>query len=86
MISTIWAALILCLRRAMRHSVKARKIFLDYLQRANELHAHPEWYNALTNNCTTNIAVSAAQAQDIHTRLDWRILLVEMDALYLQQR
>jgi hypothetical protein len=53
----------------------ARKIFLDYLQRANELHAHPEWYNALTNNCTTNIAVSAAQAQDIHTRLDWRILL-----------
>jgi hypothetical protein len=53
----------------------ARKIFLDYLQRANELHAHPEWYNAVTNNCTTNIAVSAAEAQEIHTRLDWRILL-----------
>jgi hypothetical protein len=53
----------------------ARKIFVDYLQRANELHAHPEWYNALTNNCTTNIAVSAADAQHIHTRLDWRILL-----------
>jgi hypothetical protein len=53
----------------------ARKIFLDYLQRANDLHANPEWYNALTNNCTTNIAVSAAEAQDIHTRLDWRILL-----------
>ncbi len=53
----------------------ARKIFLDYLQRANELHRQPEWYNALTNNCTTNIAVSSAEAQDIHTRLDWRILL-----------
>ena len=53
----------------------AQKIFLDYLQRANELHAHPEWYNAVTNNCTTNIAVSAAEAQDIRTRLDWRILL-----------
>lgn len=53
----------------------ARKIFLDYLQRANNLHARPEWYNALTNNCTTNIAVSAAQAQGMRTRLDWRVLL-----------
>ena len=53
----------------------ARKLFLDYMQRANELHAHPEWYNAITNNCTTNIAVSSAEAQDIRTRYDWRILL-----------
>ena len=42
-----------------------------YLQRVNELHARPEWYNAITNNCTTNIAVSASEAQDIRTRLDW---------------
>jgi hypothetical protein len=55
--------------------VLARKIFLDYLQRANQLHSNPEWYNAITNNCTTNIAVSAAEAQDERTRLDWRILL-----------
>lgn len=53
----------------------AEKIFLDYLQRANQLHAKPEWYNAITNNCTTNIAVSAAEAQDTSTRWDWRILL-----------
>ena len=53
----------------------ARKIFLEYMQRANDLHSRPEWYNALTNNCTTNIAVSAAQARDMRTRLDWRILL-----------
>jgi hypothetical protein len=53
----------------------ARKIFLEYLQRADSLHRHPEWYNAVTNNCTTNIAVSASEAEDIHTRLDWRILL-----------
>ena len=53
----------------------ARKIFLGYLKRANDLHARPEWYNALTNNCTTNVAVSAAQAQGVRTRLDWRILL-----------
>ncbi len=53
----------------------ARQLFLDYLVRANELHARPEWYNALTNNCTTNIAVAAAAAQDKRTRFDWRILL-----------
>jgi Domain of unknown function (DUF4105) len=53
----------------------ARNLFMEYMQRANSLHRHPEWYNALTNNCTTNIAVSAAQARDVRTRLDWRILL-----------
>jgi hypothetical protein len=53
----------------------ARKIFLDYLQRANDLHAKPEWYNALTNNCTTNIDVSASEARGIHTVFDWRVLL-----------
>jgi hypothetical protein len=53
----------------------ARKILLDYLERVNSLHQRPEWYNALTNNCTTNIAVSAASASDMRMRLDWRILL-----------
>jgi len=53
----------------------ARAIFLEYLERANRLHARAEWYNALTNNCTTNIAVSAADARDMRLRLDWRILL-----------
>ena len=53
----------------------ARAIFLDYLERANRLHASPEWYNALTNNCTTNIAVSVAEVRDMRVRLDWRILL-----------
>ncbi len=53
----------------------ARKIFLDYLQRANELHRQPEWYNAITNNCTTNIAVSADEARQTRMRLDYRILL-----------
>jgi len=53
----------------------ARHIFLKYLQRVNSLHRHPEWYNALTNNCTTNIAVSAAEAQQRRVRFDWRVLL-----------
>ena len=52
-----------------------RKIFLDYIERVNELHNSPEWYNALTNNCTTNIDVSASQAQGRSTVWDWRVLL-----------
>ena len=53
----------------------SRKIFLDYLERVNELHNQPEWYNALTNNCTTNIDVSASQAQDRSTVWNWRVIL-----------
>ncbi len=52
-----------------------RKIFLDYIQRVNELNAQAEWYNAVTNNCTTNIDVSASQAQGRTTVWDWRVLL-----------
>ena len=50
-----------------------RKIFLDYIQYINRLKEAPEWYNALTGNCTTQIRG--------HTRpyagkvwWDWRIL------------
>ncbi len=53
----------------------ARKIFLLYMQRANSLRVTPEWYNAITNNCTTNIAVSAAEARKKETSHNWRILL-----------
>jgi len=61
--------------RTTASALVARNLFVEYMQRANSLHHRPEWYNALTNNCTTNIAISAAQARGVHTRLDWRILL-----------
>jgi hypothetical protein len=55
---------------------QARIIFLHYLHRANEMREHPEWYNALTNNCTTNIAHHVAQTRaGKEVRWDWRILL-----------
>jgi hypothetical protein len=34
---------------------KARALFTQMLERANALHDKPEFYNTLTNNCTTNI-------------------------------
>jgi hypothetical protein len=33
----------------------ARRLFLIYLRRINELAQHPEFYNLLSNNCTLNI-------------------------------
>jgi hypothetical protein len=35
---------------------KARELFVDMLGRVNGLHTTPEFYNTLTNTCTTNIA------------------------------
>ena len=35
--------------------VRARARFLEYIDRLNELNKQPEWYNALTRNCTTSI-------------------------------
>ena len=48
----------------------ARATFLNYLKKINRIRNRPEWYNALTNNCTTNIATLAGEPQ-----LDWRVLL-----------
>src|SRR6202020_602958 len=33
----------------------ARPIFLSYARYLNQLRDHPEWYNALTRNCTTTL-------------------------------
>ncbi len=33
----------------------ARAIFLTYVEYLNQLKDHPEWYNALTRNCTTTL-------------------------------
>jgi hypothetical protein len=52
---------------------QARQLFLDYIARANSLREKPEWYNALTDNCTTGIRTqrSAAERQP----WDWRMLV-----------
>lgn len=34
---------------------KARRLFVEMLERATDLRQNPEFYNTLTNNCTTNI-------------------------------
>jgi len=51
---------------------QVRGRFVEYVRRINELHARPEWYNAVTTNCTTSIR-SQHDAKD-RVPWDWRIL------------
>ena len=43
------------LYRANTTPERARELFVSMLQRANRLRAKPEFYNTITNTCTTNI-------------------------------
>jgi hypothetical protein len=40
---------------------KMRQMFLAMLERANKLRAEPEFYNTLTNNCTSNVVAHVNQ-------------------------
>jgi hypothetical protein len=43
------------LYRTTAKPTQARALFLDVMKRVNQLHDHPEFYDTLRNNCTTNI-------------------------------
>jgi len=51
---------------------QARRFLLDYLRRLNRLRKQPEWYNAVTDNCTTGIRVQRTAAD--RAPWDWRML------------
>lgn len=53
---------------------QARALLVDYLNEVNHLADHPQWYNALTQNCTTTIH---GHAQNIGAGgpFDWRLLV-----------
>ena len=50
-----------------------RKVFLDYLREVNSLKERPQWYNALTGNCTTSFRINTAPYNP-DARLDWRLI------------
>ncbi|MBN1548128.1 MAG: DUF4105 domain-containing protein [Syntrophaceae bacterium] len=51
-----------------------RKVFLDYLRQVNRLREKPEWYNALTENCTTAIR-ARVRPYNPNAKFDWRIIV-----------
>jgi hypothetical protein len=56
----------------------SRQLFLQYLEQANRLRDHPSWFNAVTNNCTTNIVDQMAATGHLpagSSRYAWWFLL-----------
>jgi len=56
----------------------SRLLFLQYLQQANLLRDHPRWFNAVTDNCTTNIFAQMAATGRMPagtSRYAWWVLL-----------
>ena len=54
---------------------RMRALFLDMLRRAQGLSDRPEFYNSLTNSCTTNIVNHVRMLVPGRIPLDWRVIL-----------
>ncbi|HYB90347.1 MAG TPA: DUF4105 domain-containing protein [Candidatus Binataceae bacterium] len=52
---------------------QARALLVDYLEEINRLADRPQWYNALSQNCTTAIR-GHARRTGVAGRFDWRVL------------
>ena len=54
---------------------QARELFLDVMRRVNKLAREPEFYDTLTNNCTTNIRNHINHLKPDEIPYDYRVLL-----------
>lgn len=54
---------------------QAQALFVNVMQRVNKLAARPEFYNTLTNNCTTNIRRHIEELRPNRVRWSWQVLL-----------
>ena len=61
---------------------QAQALFLDVMQRANQLAMDPEFYNTIGNNCTTNLAGHVNEVSSKKIRYGWRVLLPGLSAKY----
>jgi len=62
----------------------AQKLFLAYIKKINTLHEHPEFYNTLTTNCTTNIWMNADPSIE-RLPVSWKILVSGYVPEYLHE-
>ena len=53
----------------------ARQLFLSMIQRVNELHDKPEFYNLFTNTCTTNIVRHVNEISETKVPFSYRVLM-----------
>lgn len=65
----------------------ARRLFFTYVDYLNRLRNHPEWYNAVTKNCTT--ALDSQLSADLPTQNPWTFRLLlngTLDELLYERR
>ena len=58
------------------------QLFLSYLEKVEALSRRPEWYNTLTDNCTTGILGRARAGALEAAAYNWRVLLSGYAAQY----
>ena len=63
---------------------RARTLLVEYIAQANDLAAHPRFYNTLTTNCTTTI-FGMMRAVTSSIPFDWRVLLTGHLPSYLYE-
>jgi Domain of unknown function (DUF4105) len=63
------------LYRTTATPAQARALFVDVMKRVNQLHDHPEFYDTLRNNCTTNIVRHINALAPGRVPYDYRVLL-----------
>jgi hypothetical protein len=55
---------------------RVRAVLLDYLEQMNGLHAHAQWYNALTDNCmTSGFRLMSKHAASGRADMHWSVVL-----------
>lgn len=55
--------------------VHAKQLFLSMISRVNELHDNPEFYNLITNTCTTNVVRHVNEISEVKVPFSYRVLL-----------
>ena len=63
------------LYRTKATPTQARELFADVARRVNKLYREPEFYNSLTNNCTTNIRQHVNRLAPDRVPYDYCVLL-----------
>lgn len=53
----------------------AKQLFLSMIKRVNELHDKPEFYNLVTNTCTTNVVRHVNEISEVKVPFSYRVLM-----------
>ena len=64
------------------NALQAQALFVNVIERMNQLADNPEFYNSITNNCTTNLAGHVNEVSPGKINYGWKVLLPGLSAEY----